>query len=73
MKNSNSSTNLEIIKILTSIIEKYPEWRFHQILWNCGIISRDYNDNDELEIEDKFFESSETTLKSLQDYMLKLG
>ena len=68
MTNSNLETNLKIIEELTKIIENNPEWRFQQTLWNCGIISRNYNDQDELEIEDKFYESSEITLNTLQKY-----
>ena len=66
MTNSNLETNLKIIEVLTKIIENNPEWRFQQTLWNCGIISRNYNDQDELEIEDKFYENSEITLNTLQ-------
>ena len=68
MTNSNLETNLKIIEVLTEIIENNPEWRFQQTLWNCGIISRNYNDQDELEIEDKFYENSEITLNTLQKY-----
>ena len=68
MTNSNLKTNLKIIEVLTKIIENNPEWRFQQTLWNCGIISRNYNDQDELEIEDKFYENSEITLNTLQKY-----
>ena len=68
MTNSNLETNLKIMEELTKIIENNPEWRFQQILWNCGIICRNYNDQDELEIEDKFYENSEITLNTLQKY-----
>lgn len=68
MTNSNLETNLKIIEELTKIIENNPEWRFQQTLWNCGIISRNYTDQDELEIEDKFYENSEITLNTLQKY-----
>ena len=68
MTNSNLETNLKIIGVLTKIIENNPEWRFQQTLWNCGIINRNYNDQDELEIEDKFYENSEITLNTLQKY-----
>ena len=68
MTNSNLETNLKIIEVLTKIIENNPEWRFQQTLWNCGIISRNYNDQDELEIEDKFYENSEITLNTLQKH-----
>ena len=72
MTNSNLETNLKIIEELTKIIENNPEWRFQQILWNCGIISRNYNDQDELEIEDKFYENSEITLNTLQKYFSEI-
>ena len=72
MTNSNLETNLKIIEVLTKIVENNPEWRFQQILWNCGIISRNYNDQDELEIEDKFYENSEITLNTLQKYFSEI-
>ena len=72
MPNSNLETNLKIIEVLTKIIENNPEWRFQQTLWNCGIISRNYNDQDELEIEDKFYENSEITLNTLQKYFSEI-
>ena len=65
MTNSNLSTNLKIIEELTEIIKANPDWRFQQTLWNSGIISRDYNDQDKLEIEDRFYETSEMTLNKL--------
>lgn len=71
MTNSNLEINLKIIEELTKIIKNNPNWRFQQILWNCGIISRNYNDQDELEIEDKFYENSEITLNTLQKYSLE--
>ena len=72
MTNSNLETNLKIIEVLTKIIENNPEWRFQQTLWNCGIIGRNYNDQDELEIEDKFYENSEITLNTLQKQSSKI-
>ena len=72
MTNSNLETNLKIIEVLTKIVEINAEWRFQQILWNCGIISRNYNDQDELEIEDKFYENSEITLNTLQKYFSEI-
>ena len=71
MTNSNLEINLKIIEELTKIIKNNPNWRFQQTLWNCGIISRNYNDQDELEIEDKFYENSEITLNTLQKYSLE--
>lgn len=71
MTNSNLEINLRIIEELTKIIKNNPNWRFQQMLWNCGIISRNYNDQDELEIEDKFYENSEITLSTLQKYSLE--
>ena len=71
MTNSNLEINLKIIEELTKIIKNNPNWRFQQMLWNCGIISRNYNDQDELKIEDKFYENSEITLNTLQKYSLE--
>jgi hypothetical protein len=66
---SNLKENLKIIKSLTKIIKNNPDWRFQQILWSCGIIGRNYNDQDELEIEDRFYENSETTLKRVDEFL----
>jgi len=66
---SNLKENLKIIKELTKIIKDNPDWRFQQLLWNCGIIGRNYNDQDKLEIEDKFYENSDTTLKIIKNFL----
>ena len=68
MTNSNLEINLKIIEELAKIIESNPDGLFQQTLWNCGIIGRNYNDQDELEIEDRFYENSEITLNILQKY-----
>ena len=48
------TANLEIISLLSNIVEKYPELRFCQIL---TILNLD---------KDKFYEESVDTLKELQ-------
>lgn len=49
--------NKVIITILTELVEKYPEWRFQQLLVNVGIST----------LEDVFYEESVRTL----DLMLR--
>lgn len=48
--------NKEILNILADLIEKYPDWRFHQLLQNVRI--EDFSD--------RFYEESRETLKRLK-------
>lgn len=45
--------NLECIRKLIELTEKYPQWRFTQLLFNVGLA------------EDRFYEEPEQTLKTL--------
>lgn len=53
---SRYKCNKEILNILTDLVEKYPEWRFHQLLQNVRIE----------DFADKFYEESRETLKRLK-------
>ena len=48
--------NREIVAAISKLVENHPQWRFHQILMNCGI---------EVPGEDKFYEESNDTLTKL--------
>lgn len=50
-------SNKAIIKIISLIVEKFPDWRFHQILQNIEIIGRLG--------EDLFYEESIETLERI--------
>ena len=50
------ATNREIVAKLSRLVEKYPGWRFHQLLMNVGI---------EEPGQDKWHEESEATMVKL--------
>lgn len=50
--------NQKILTELSDLVEKHPDWRFHQILMNYDI---------EIPGEDKFYEESNETLKKLME------
>lgn len=50
-------SNQRIVEILSELVEKFPQWRFQQILQNVDIASRDG--------EDLFYEESYDTLTTL--------
>ena len=52
------NANLEILWILAQLVKNHPELRFHQLLFTYGVISNG---------RDKFYESSFSTLKHLQE------
>lgn len=49
--------NREIITKLAELVEKNPDWRFHQLLQNAGV---------EKPLKDQFYEESEQTLETLK-------
>ena len=53
---SRYKCNKEILNILADLVEKFPDWRFHQLLQNVRI--EDFSD--------KFYEESRETLKRLK-------
>lgn len=50
-------SNQRIVEILSELVEKFPQWRFQQILQNVDIASRNG--------EDMFYEESYDTLTVL--------
>lgn len=50
-------SNQKIIEILSKLVERFPQWRFQQILQNVDIASRNG--------EDLFYEESYDTLTAL--------
>ena len=61
MTNMRYCHNVSIIEKLSEYIKTNPDLRFHQILWNLGIIETDNKG----EILDKYYEESEVTWKKL--------
>ena len=58
---TRQETNKEIIKELEKLIDKYPDMRFCQLLWNIGI--HVYTDN-----KDAFYDESSSTLELIKNY-----
>lgn len=50
-------SNQRIVEILSKLVEKFPQWRFQQILQNVDIASRNG--------EDLFYEESYDTLTTM--------
>lgn len=50
-------SNQRIVEILSELVEKFPQWRFQQILQNADVASRNG--------EDLFYEESYDTLTAL--------
>lgn len=65
---SRQEYNRKILEKLSEIVEKYPNWRFQQLLWNVGIITRDMNGH----IEDNFYEESSDTCYMVNEYIEQL-
>jgi hypothetical protein len=59
---TRQAANYEILNKLYAIVEKHPDWRFHQILQNLDINLRDVAT---LRCFDQFYEESEETLERI--------
>ena len=55
--NNRLRSNRLIVARLAKLVEKYPDWRFHQLLQNVGV-SRPG--------EDQFYEESKKTLENMK-------
>ena len=72
--NKRQEYNQLIANEITKFIEKNPDLRFIQILYNLGIISVTYeNINCELspKVDDRFYEESKITLDKLRKQLEK--
>ena len=65
----NKANNRKIVKQLVELVEKYPNWRFEQLLQNIGITIKGKDGY----IIDLFNEKSETTYLRMMDYIDKLN
>lgn len=63
MSRSRQEVNRELVKILNDAVEKFPDWRFGQILFNYNFITRKHSSFD---IEDPFYEESQETFDKLR-------
>lgn len=63
MPHSRQEVNRELVKILSDAVEKFPDWRFGQILFNYNFITRKHSSFD---IEDPFYEESQETFDKLR-------
>ena len=51
--------NRELLKLVSTVVEMYPDWRFQQVLWNMSITDG----------TDKFYEESVETLKRVKEHL----
>ena len=51
--------NRELLKLVSTVVEMYPDWRFQQVLWNMSIADG----------TDKFYEESVDTLKRVREHL----
>lgn len=63
--------NKNILKEIEKYIDKYPQERFIQILWNMGIINSISNNDDKYvnDIEDRYYEESNITLQKIKNML----
>lgn len=59
--------NKKILELLSMLVEKYPDLRFNQILWQLEIIQKDKDGN----IIDNFYEEPSVTFERIKnDYKI---
>ena len=65
MKNkmTRQEANRKLVEVINDLVETYPDWRFGQILFNVGIITRK---KDSLDIKDPFYEESTETWERIK-------
>ena len=61
--------NRFILGKLEELVNKYPDWRFGQILDNCGLLELATTDNGSIvSVKDPFYEESIITWNRIKDY-----
>ena len=63
-------TNKEILDLLGKLVEKFPEQRFGQILFNY-VLNYSQTDSGQIHIDDPFYELGERTLKRIKERVKK--
>ena len=51
--------NRALLKLVSTVVEMYPDWRFQQVLWNMSIADG----------TDKFYEEPVDTLKRVRGHL----
>ena len=69
IESKNKVNNRKIAKELVNLVEKYPNWRFEQLLQNVGLSIRNKNGD----IVDLFYEKSEDTYLRMMDFIANLN
>ena len=70
---NRQETNIVLLKTLEMLIEKYPDMRFGQILFNFGFIDHVYDKICNVTmIKDPFSEESTETLKRVKEEIDRL-
>ena len=59
---NRQENNKEIIKYISNIVDKFPDLRFNQILWNLGLCIHDSSGTD------LFYEEPSKTLERIKYY-----
>lgn len=59
---TRQEVNRKILEKISAVVEREPDWRFHQILINMGIEVPEPNDRNYI---DPWFEESEVTLNEI--------
>ena len=65
-----NQTNKEILDLLSKIVEKFPEQRFGQLLFNY-VLNYSQSDSGQIHIDDPFYESSKQTLNRIKERIRK--
>ena len=64
----NKQANQELYKLLGEMMEKHPDWRFGQLLVNCGFVEQEYDSICDVKMTlDPYSEESAETLKRVKD------
>ena len=63
-------TNKKILDLIDKIIEKFPEQRFGQILFNY-VLNYSQSDSGQIHVDDPFYELGECTLKRIKERVKK--
>ena len=59
--------NRKIISRLGELVEKYPNLRFHQLLFCCNLLHTTADSEGIVRMDDPFYVESETAWKQLKD------
>ena len=65
-----NQTNKEILDLLDKLVEKFPEQRFGQLLFNF-VLNYFQSDSGQIHIDDPFYESSKQTLNRIKERVKK--